>query len=135
MRKAAGFILITLGVSFLCFLIDAVVVFDITIFLAPFYAGIQGFIVGVFLLGFVVSAAIPITGGIFCLRKKYWEVCLGSALLAAFSSVLLPVLLSYTSLSIIYTSRGWTIWAMLVAAVISVIFILRTIKEWQEILA
>jgi len=135
MRKAAGIILITLGVSFLYFLIDVVVVFDITIFLAPFYAGIQGFIVGVFLLGFAVSAAFPITGGILCLRRKYWEVCLGSALFAAFSSVLLPVLLSYTSLSIIYTSRGWTIWVMLVAAVISVIFILRTKKEWQEILA
>jgi hypothetical protein len=135
MRRAAGIILIILGVSFLCFLIDVVVVFGITIFLAPFDAGIQGFIVGVFLLGLVVSAAIPITGGIFCLRRRYWEVCLASALLAAISSVLLPALLSYTSLSIIYTSMGWTIWVMLVAAVISVIFTLRTEKEWKEILA
>ena len=70
MRKAGGIILITLGVSFLYFLIDVVVVFYITIFLAPFYAGIQGFIVGVFLLGFAVSAAFPITGGILCLRRK-----------------------------------------------------------------
>ena len=129
MRKAAGIILITLGVLFLCFLIDAVVVFGITIFLAPFDACIQGFLIGVILLGFVVSAAFHITGGIFCLRRKYWGVCLASALFAVFTSVVQPPGWLLRS----NISTGWTIWVMIVAAVISVIFIVRTIKEWQEI--
>ena len=129
MRKAAGIILITLGVLFLCFLIDAVVVFGITIFLAPFDAGIQGFLIGVILLGFVVSAAFHITGGIFCLRRKYWGVCLASALFAVFTSVVQPPGWLLRS----NISTGWTIWVMIVAAVISVIFIVSTIKEWQEI--
>ena len=118
MRKAAGIILITLGALSLYGLIWVVAVFGFKIFLAPFLPSPQGFVAAVTLLSLVVSAAFHITGGIFCLRRKYWRVCLASASFAILSSVV--------------NSGGWNIWVMLVAAVIAVIFILRTKKEWQE---
>jgi len=133
MRKAAGIILIIIGVLFLCGLINVVVVFGISIFLVPFYPIPQALPAAVILLGLVVPAAFHITGGIFCLRRKYWRVCLASASFAVFSSVFDSVWgASFLSN---YISTGWTTWVMLVAEVIAVIFILRTKKEWQEISA
>jgi uncharacterized membrane protein (DUF485 family) len=139
MRKAAGIILITLGVSFLCGMIYILVVlgimFGISIFLS-FLIPVPGF---VFLLGLVVAAAFDITGGIFCLRRKYWRVCLASASFAVFFLVFYFVFFlvlspfPWGSSWSDYISMGWPIWVMVVAAVISVIFILRTKKEWQEI--
>jgi hypothetical protein len=128
MRKAAGIILITLGALSLFGLIWVVAVFGIKFFLAPFLPGPQGLAAAVTLLGLVVAAAFHITGGILCLRRKYWGVCLASASFAILSSVVNSggLLLS----SNVYTS--WPIWVMLVVAVIAVIFILRTKKEWQE---
>jgi len=134
MRKAAGIILITLGVLFLCLLIDVLVVFGISFFLVPFLPIMpQAAVAAVVLLGLIVPAAFYVTGGIFCLRRKYWRVCLASASFAVFSSVFDSVWgASFLSN---YISTGWTTWVMLVAEVIAVIFILRTKKEWQEISA
>ena len=130
MRKAAGIILIIIGVLLLCVPISFVVVFGISIFFVPVYY-IPPAVFAVILLGLVVLAAFHITGGIFCLRRKYWRVCLASASFAVFSSVFDSVW-GVRFLSD-YISTGWIPWVMLVAAVIAVIFILRTKKEWQEI--
>jgi len=132
MRKAAGIILITLGVLFLYLLIDVVVVFGISFFfIGHFYLIAQAVVAAFVLISSVVPAAFCITGGIFCLRRKYWRVCLASASFAVFSSVLNSVWgVSFLSN---YISTGWTTWVMLVAEVIALIFILRTKKEWQEI--
>ena len=132
MRKAAGIILIVLGVFFIYILIDVVVVFGIDFFLAPFVPIFpQGFLLGVFLIVFVVSAAFHITGGILCLRRKHWRVCLAAASFAVLFSVFDPggSLLSGN----VRILPGWISWVMLVATVIAVIFILRAKKEWQEI--
>ena len=128
MRKAAGIILIIIGVLLLCVPISFVVVFGISIFFVPVYY-IPPAVFAVILLGLVVLAAFHITGGILCLRRKYWRVCLASASFAVFFSVLFPWGLLFSN----FISMGWIPWVMLVAAVIAVIFILRTKKEWQEI--
>ena len=130
MRKAAGIILIALGVSFLWFLINVLLVFGIGFLIVPFLpVPPQNFIAAIVVLGTIVPAAFYVTGGIFCLRRKYWGVCLASALFAVFTSVVQPPGWLLRS----NISTGWTIWVMIVAAVISVIFIVSTIKEWQEI--
>jgi len=138
MRKAAGIILITVGVLFLCGLIFILVVLDIMFGILnilsylSFLIPVSGF---VFFLGLVVAAAFDITGGIFCLRRKYWRVCLASASFAVFFLVFYLVLSPFPWLSSWsdYISTVWPIWVMLVAEVIAVIFILRTKKEWQEV--
>jgi hypothetical protein len=135
MRKAAGIILISIGVFFLCILIDGLVVFGIGFFPAPFVPIVpQGFIVGVLLLVLVVAAAFRITGGIFCLRRKYWRVCLASASFAVFFSFFFsggPLLGRGASLWSGNILMSLIAWVMLFAGVIAVIFILRTKKEWQ----
>ena len=136
MRKAAGIILITLGVLFVCGLIDILVILNMVHFsIITVVTPRPSF---VFLLGLVVAAAFRITGGIFCLRRKYWRVCLASTSFAVLFVVFNIV--SFSDLSPFswgwawsdYIYMGWPIWVMLVAAVISVIFVLRTKREWQE---
>jgi len=130
--------LITVGVLFLCGLIFILVVLDIMFGILnilsylSFLIPVSGF---VFFLGLVVAAAFDITGGIFCLRRKYWRVCLASASFAVFFLVFYLVLSPFPWLSSWsdYISTVWPIWVMLVAEVIAVIFILRTKKEWQEV--
>jgi len=136
MRKAAGIILITSGVLFICDLILILFVLEIMFGILSFLSfliHVPGF---VFFLGLFVVAAFSITGGIFCLRRKYWRVCLASASFAVFYLVFFLVLSPFPWVSSwshpIYISTRWPIWVMLVAAVISVIFILRTKKEWEE---
>jgi len=132
MRKAAGIILITLGVLFIYFVTHTVVVLGSRTFRAPFDGTIEGLITGVFLVVFAVSAAFHIAGGMFRLWKKYWRVCLASASFAVFIGFFGVVLFSLRG------SSGeswvdWTTWVMLVAAVIAVILILSKKREWQEI--
>ena len=137
MRKAGGIILITLGVLFVCGLIHilAILITDhfsilMVVIKRPSF---------VFLLGLVVAAEFVITSGIFCLMRKYWRVCLASSWFAVFFvvfnivyfSALSPFSWGRTWRDYIY--MGWPVWVMLVAAVISVIFVLRTKKEWKEI--
>ena len=135
MRKAAGIILITLGVLLAC---------ELNHVLAVDFSPLMVFIKRpsfVFLLGLFVAADFLITGGIFCLMRKYWRVCLASASFAVFSvvfnivyfSTLSPFSWGWPWSDYIY--MRWPIWFMLAAAVISVIFILRMQKEWQEVLA
>ena len=144
MRKAAGIILITLGGLFVGGLINILVIINIILSsLLMVFIPRPSF---VFLLGLVVAAAFLITGGIFCLMRKYWRVCLASASFAVFFVVFNIVYFSAWSPSFLllywewsewpwsdYIYMGWPIWVMLVAAVISVIFVLRTKREWQEI--
>jgi hypothetical protein len=124
MRKAAGIILIALGVLFISLLIYTVVGLGITTYRAPFDGSIEGLYTGVFIVVFAISAAFHIAGGIFCLWREYWRVCLASASFAVFIGFFGVVLFYWID---------WPIWVMLVAAVIAVVFILRTKKEWQEI--
>ncbi len=129
MRIAAGIILIILGVLnvpgllVLRGLVLSLIFSHIPIYVVP----------GILLA--IVQAPFFITGGIFCLRRKYWRVCLASASFAVLVGVsgLVTVLLSR------YVFEGWSDWNMarvlvlLLAEVIAVIFIVHTKKEWQEI--
>ena len=131
MRKAAGVIVITLGVYFVYFLITGVAAIGISLLLGVFAPGTVGLVSRVLVLGSVGVAAFFIACGIFCLRRKYWRVCLASASFG--------VLLSLCDLA----SGGWVFsgniamgsipWVVLVAALIAVIFIGLRKKEWQEI--
>ena len=121
--------MIALGVYFLYLLIAILAVFGIGFLLAPFLPiGMQAVAAAFVVLGSIALAAFYITCGIFCLRRKYWRVCLASASFAVLFSVwdLVGSVLSSNIL------MGSITWVMLVAAVIAVIFIVRTKKEWQE---
>jgi len=92
-----------------------------------------------FVLLLVVASEFLIAGGILCLMRKHWRACLASAWFAVlfvvfnivYFSGLSPFLLGWPWRNYIYI--GWPTWFMLVAAVISVVFVLRMKKEWKEI--
>jgi len=87
---------------------------------------------GLLIFGYwpVVYGALFITGGILCIAKKYWGLCLISALLALVGGIyaVAQTLVLGDSISIY-----WETWILIVGALISTIFISITKKEWQEI--
>jgi hypothetical protein len=122
MRKAAGIVLIVLGIwevtHLITFLIQLVIFFSFTpISVLPT------------ILLYAIPSVFFVTGGIFCLRRKYWRACLASACFAVLHGVFWTVgpLLSP------HIFAGWGAWIVLLGGVMSTIFISLTKKEWQEI--
>ena len=125
MRKAAGIILIILGI---------VEVGGAIISVRGLLAGTMSIPVSAIWLAVsfpIVYAALLVTGGVLCVRKKYWELCLTSALLALVVGIV-PVVaqLLRGSLDVLV---AWENWIVVVGAVISTIFISLMRKEWKEI--
>jgi len=137
MRKAAGIILISLGAAYLSGLIAILAVFRISISMfAALFHPVDVFpgppvpnLIGVLVVGTVGMAAFNIAGGIFCLRRKYWRVCLASASFAVLGSVVDSGVLLLSSDIV----TGLISWVTVFAAVIALIFAVRTKREWREI--
>jgi hypothetical protein len=122
MRKAAGIILIVSGALGL-------------IGLVRFLAGLVSTLSFVSAVPTILLEIAPIAffiiGGAFCLGRKHWRVCLASASLAASIGIFLLVTLSLGRA--ILLGRGWISWIGVLAAIISVIFISLSRREWQGI--
>jgi len=110
MRKAAGIMLIILGTYVL--VVEIIPLIRIGI---PFFPP--------YVLPIVLGAFIA-TGGIFCIRKRYWGLCLASAIAA--------VLTGYRWL-IAAESRTpeWVIIPIL--GILPIIFVCIRRKEWKEL--
>ena len=114
MRKAAGVIMIILGATALCF----------NVFLLSLFAG-RIDLFGIFMFAWTIFAFI---GGILCLMRRYWGVCLASAIAAVvFGLVGLPLAPLVHPLGIV----GFP--PVLVGGIVSTVFISLRKKEWQEI--
>jgi hypothetical protein len=121
MRIAAGIILIILVVFGLVALIIDVRVLSDSV--SPVFI-LSGFVYSRIVYGGFLAAA-----GVLCLKRKYWGLCLATALFAlltGISSVAEPLLRGQFSISM-----TWRSWILVVGALISTIFISLTKKEWQ----
>jgi len=127
MRIAAGIILIIFGISGLIGLVNRLSYSGIYLPLLPI------------ILWRIGSVALLVTGGVFCLKRRYWGPCLASALLALFIGISSAI----DNLRYILTNRvepllvgpismTWGTWILALGAVISTIFISLTKKEWQK---
>ena len=123
MRKAAGVILIALG----AYAFISSVVFLI---LSSMHGG-SGLYRFVFAM---VYGAFVVAGGVFCLKRKYWGACLISGLIVVLDWIV-PVVeaLARGSNLGVWLLMNWVMWIVVVGAVVSIIFIIRRKKEWQEI--
>jgi len=128
MRRAAGIILIILGIVGLIGLVRNLS--NSGIYLPVLFV----------ILWRIGSGALLVTGGVFCLKRRYWGPCLASALLA----LLIGISSTIDMLRYMTTNRmgpvwpggialTWGIWIMVLGAVISIVFISLKKKEWQEI--
>ena len=116
MRKAAGIMLIIFGM----FLLNTVV-----------YA-LRGYYIDVYQivsnLLMIIPVAFLITGGVFCLQKKYWKACLASAWLAVF--IMLVSLIGSPP-----SGLDWLPWVFSILGTLSIIFVYLTKTEWKEMQA
>jgi hypothetical protein len=78
-----------------------------------------------FSLLLIVPTAFVFAGGVFCLERKYWKVCLASASLAAFIMILW--LTGHAAGSI------WLAWVVSMVGTFPIVFVCLTKREWQEI--
>jgi hypothetical protein len=109
MRIASGVMLIIVGVY--------IVVGEITIL---HVVGSHLFALSVFP---IILAALTVVGGVFCIRKRYWVVCLVSSLIPIYFVIRLFV--------IGYRFMPWE-WILPVLAFLPIIFICIRRKEWKE---
>jgi hypothetical protein len=116
MRIASGIILIVLGAFGLIGLTIGLSHFDINLYS-----------LAVSLLRIVVDAFL-VAGGVLCLTRRYWGLCLASALFALFIEVFTMV----TPLPVGRFIMTWDILVLVIGAIISAIFISVTKGEWHE---
>jgi len=114
MRKAAGIMLIIFGILLLNTVVSALRGYGISVYQIAFN------------LLMIIPVAFLITGGIFCLQKKYWRVCLASAWLA----VLIVILWLTGSHP---TDLDWVSWVFSILGTLSIIFVYLAKAEWKEI--
>ena len=114
MRQAAGIMLIIFGMFLMNTVISVLSDFGIHVYDL------------VFNLLMIIPVAFLITGGIFCLMKKYWRVCLASAWLAVFFMIL------WLTGSHPY-GLSWLSWVFSILGTLPIIFLYLTKKEWRGI--
>jgi len=124
MRIAAGIILIILvAFGLVALIIDVRVLSGLDIPSSTLVSNLFGLV-----YTRIVSGGFLVAGGVLCLKRRYWGLCLAPALFAflmGISSVVQPFLRGDFSTS-------WQTWIWVIGALISTIFISLTKKEWQE---
>ena len=112
MRQAADIMLVIFGM----FLLNAVI------------SALRGYGTHVselvFNLVMIIPVAFLIAGGILCLRKTHWRVCLASAWLGVFFMIVW-LISPYGS--------DWLSWVFSILGTLSIIFVYLTKKEWEEL--
>ena len=113
MRKAGGILLSVLGI-----------VLIMTTVLGLPEASTYIVMLGIYIV-LIVWGAFLVTGGLLCLKRRYWRVCFSSALAAVF-------------LMIVYLTGPldtavWLDWFVIITGVLPIIFVSLTRKEWQDI--
>lgn len=117
MRKAAGILLIIFGVLLLVAEIRTLEI------LVVYWHRTQFFPLG---LLHIVFAVIIVAGGILCIVRRYWGLCLASALLVLY--MVISWLISGFKLSDLEQ-----LVLPIVLAVLPIILVCTRRKEWQEI--
>jgi len=115
MRIAAGILMLILGMTLL---VSLVLVFIAT--------GIPALGLALDLLE-ILWAVFLVTGGVFCLKRRYWKVC--------FSSALAAVVLMILYLTGPLDTATWLNWFVIITGILPIIFVSLRKREWQHPLA
>jgi len=124
MRRVAGILMIMYGVKTIVFLVGSLSKWGFhacPLYLVPIV---------------IISAVFIITGGGFCLKGKYWKLCLASSiyLLLYMISDLLPIVSVPFGLT---TPMAYWLYITLTPTwgILPIIFVCIRKREWQEISA
>jgi hypothetical protein len=125
MRIAAGILMIMYGVK-------TIVLYVSSLFVDEW--SFRGFTLAMFLIS-IIAAVFFTTCGVFCLKRKYWEMCFASSiclLVFMFFDLLPTVRVSIEFLNI----PSWVVLPLLLPwAILPLIFVCLRKSEWQEISA
>jgi len=114
MRQAAGILM----VAFALFMVrDVSSVLSFMAFLWPFYGLGLGLLVVL-----LAAAAFVIVGGVFCLARRYWKVCLASAVVTVIIMILLWINERDSVLA----------WIVSMVGTFPIVFVLLARKDWQK---
>ncbi len=111
MRKAAGIMLIIVGM----YIIVVEIIFMYTI---------GSYVFALSLLPIALEALI-VTGGIFCIRKRYWGLCLASALIAVYFVIRLLII----HYRLVFPWER----VLPILGILPIVFVCIKRKEWKEI--
>jgi hypothetical protein len=85
----------------------------------------------------ILSAGLIVAAGVYCLRRRYWGMCVVSTWLAlligifsAVVSVVAPSLFGPVFPTWVF--MVWGAWVMIAGAAVSTIFIYRRREDWQK---
>jgi len=123
MRKAAGVILMVLGVVALVWMIIGVVnISDL-----DFASARLSVLIGTLPYG-IVFGGLLVAGGVLCLKRRYWGVCLVSAVITV-SLWIAPVVVMLVEGGF---SALWNFAIQVPGGLVAIVFISLRKKEWQE---
>ena len=85
----------------------------------------------------IVFGGLLVAGGVYCFKRRYWGLCLVSALVPlclwiTMVAVSLVAVVTEGSLEDSFSS-WWHIWTVVLGTLVSTIFISIRKKEWQKI--
>jgi hypothetical protein len=106
MRKAAGVMLMILGVTSLSTYI--------------FFSSVYGYPLTIIML-MTAWSMLALIGGFLCLRRKYWGICLASALFVVVFGV------------VGFSSSSAFSWFVIAVGIAATILISLGKKDWQEV--
>ena len=72
----------------------------------------------------ILWAAFLVTGGVFCLKRRYWTVC--------FSAALAAVALMIFYLTGPLNTATWLNWFVIITGILPIIFVSLRKSEWSE---
>jgi hypothetical protein len=120
MRKAAGILMVVLGLTIMLVYVDALgrsvnPVDDVYFML---YTSLS------FILFVIIGAVFVITGGLFCLKRKYWVLCFISSL---FFNYYVSIVGGFGPFP------DFVVWFLIPLGIVPLVFICLCKSEWQEI--
>jgi len=125
MRIAAGILMIMYGVK-------TTGLYASYLFLNE--GGFNGYYLDPFVLISIIAAVFFITGGVFCLKRKYWKLCFASSLCLSvfvfFDAMPTFHLLEFLNMPYLGVGQLLLAWGIL-----PLIFVCIRKSEWQEISA
>ncbi len=132
MRKAAGIILIVVGVV----LVVMMIVDVINMGFADFPSARLSILMGTVPWA-IVFGGLLVAGGVLCLKGRHWGVCLVSAVVPLALWITPVVVGVVQGLMEGFAETGlsalWRIWIGVLGTLIATIFIALRKKEWKEI--
>ena len=115
MRKAAGILMVVLGLILMWVYVDALGRDDVYFWLSTKLS---------FTLFVIIGAVFVITGGLFCLKRKYWVLCFISSLFFNYYVFIVGSLEVFP-----YVVN----WVLPPVGIVPLIFTCLRKREWQEI--